>query len=133
MLPKKILLAEDDTDDQSLFIEFLQEREDIVVLPVAENGVELFDFLQKVDEDTFLPDLIILDQNMPKRNGLQTLALLKENMRFRDIPVVIYSTYADRQLRDVGLEKGAGLVLPKPVSREGYLEMIDTILKTLPG
>ena len=129
MYPKKILLAEDDIDDQKLFYDFLQNREDIVLMPMAENGVHLFDTLEKITSADDLPDLIILDQNMPKRSGLQTLQLLKKNNRYAHIPVMVYSTYTDQQLIKVSSEMGAFSVASKPVTKDGYHEMINCFLK----
>lgn len=131
MSPKKILLAEDDIDDQKLFYDFLQHREDIVLMPVAENGVHLFDSLEKIASADDLPDLIILDQNMPKRSGLQTLQLLKNTNRYAHIPVMVYSTYTDQHLIKVSSEMGAFSVASKPVTKGGYEEMIDCFLRVL--
>jgi CheY-like chemotaxis protein len=119
MTARKIMLAEDDADDKALFCDFLAHRKDIELLPIAENGVELMDALHNTD-DTDLPHVVILDQNMPKRNGLQTLAALKENNRFSHLPVVIYSTYADEQLINSSHAAGAALVVTKPTSKQGY-------------
>lgn len=130
MTTRRILLAEDDLDDQKLFCEFLSDRHDIVLLPVAENGVELLETLEKAAGKD-LPDLIILDQNMPKSNGLQTLAALKNDDRYAHVPVIIYSTYADENLISNSKTAGAALIVEKPVSKEGYNEMIETILKAV--
>jgi CheY-like chemotaxis protein len=130
MTLRKILLAEDDTDDQKLFCDFLSHRKDFVLMPVAENGVELMNVLEKTTNEE-LPHIIILDQNMPKSNGLQTLAALKAEDRYAHLPVVIYSTYADEQLISNSKAAGAALVLSKPVSKKGYEEMIDAILALL--
>ena len=126
----RILLAEDDGDDQQLFCDFLSHRTDIVLMPATENGEELLEALEKA-EDEELPDIIILDQNMPKLNGLQTLAAIKINDRYAHLPVVIYSTYMDEQLISKSKEAGADLALTKPVSRKGYDEMINGVLKLL--
>ena len=126
----KILLAEDDGDDRTFFYDFLKERKDIVLLPPAENGVEVFHYLEKVDTSAY-PDAIILDQNMPKRNGLQTLQLLKSTNRFSKIPVVVYSTYTDENLIQESLRSGATLVCPKPVTSEGYNNMINVLLEKI--
>src|SRR5687768_499544 len=96
-IPKKILLAEDDPDDRGFFFEFLEHRRDLLLLPPVENGEEVFEFLEKAQNGNF-PDLIILDQNMPKCNGLQTLAILKNNSHYENIPVFVYSTYTDDYL-----------------------------------
>lgn len=129
MTRKKVLLAEDDLDDQNFFYDFLKHRSDIFIMDPVENGVELFFFLENIKENEELPDLIILDQNMPKRNGLQTLQLLKETERYSHIPVMIYSTYTDEQLRKNSFQLGASTVETKPISKEEYNKMMDIFLR----
>ena len=131
MEAKKILLAEDDSDDQNLFYEFLGHRTDIKLMPVVEDGVALLHLLENIPHPEELPDLIILDQNMPKRTGLQTLQCLKEISRFTHIPVVIYSTYTDTGLVKVCSGMGACAVKSKPITMEGYNQMIDEFLKMI--
>jgi CheY-like chemotaxis protein len=126
-IPKKILLAEDDPDDRGFFFQFLSNREDLLLLPPVENGEEVFEYLKEAHNGTF-PDLIILDQNMPKCNGLQTLAILKNNTQYVNIPVFVYSTYTDDYLVKKSMQLGARSVLEKPYSPEGYHKMIDNIL-----
>ena len=128
--PKKILLAEDDSDDQKLFYDFLKNRTDIIVMPIVENGEELIDTLNKIKDDAQLPDIILLDQNMPKRNGIQTLQFLKANTCFSHIPVMIYSTYTDENIIRMAIKIGASSVVPKPVTKDGYNKMIDDFLRS---
>jgi CheY-like chemotaxis protein len=128
--PLKILLAEDDKDDRELFQEYLGHRNDIFLLPIVENGVEVCDLLH-ISVPELLPGLIILDQNMPMRNGLQTLRLLKTSPVFASIPVVIYSTYADESLVSDAIMKGAMMVVSKPLNRDGYQEMMNDFLLVL--
>lgn len=127
-LRKKILLAEDDKDDQDFFHDFLHEREDIFLLPIAGNGEELIEYLDGVTE---LPDAIILDQNMPKLNGLQTLQLLKDTNRYSNIAVMVYSTSTDEDLIRRSNSLGATLVVSKPSSYKGYQRMIDELIRHL--
>ncbi|MRG44632.1 response regulator [Chitinophaga sp. SYP-B3965] len=127
-LRKKILLAEDDQDDQDFFHDFLHEREDIFLLPIASNGEELLDYLASTTE---LPDAIILDQNMPKLNGLQTLQLLKDTSRYSNITVMVYSTSTDDSLIKRSSLLGATLVVSKPSSYKGYQRMIDELIRHL--
>lgn len=129
MLKRKVLLAEDDEDDQQFFNDFLKTRNDLILMPIAENGEVLFEFLQSITDDSELPDLIVLDQNMPKINGLQALQLLKASDRYMHIPVCIYSTYMDETLAKKGIEKGACQVLSKPLTKAGYDNMIEVLLK----
>jgi CheY-like chemotaxis protein len=130
MLKARILLAEDDMDDRKLFLDYLEGREDISVVHIVENGIELFDYLGKIRKEEY-PDLIILDQNMPKKNGLQTLTDLKANSTYSTIPVFVYSTYADHQLVTECSSRGALRVVSKPLSRNGYHIMMDEILQQL--
>lgn len=129
MLKRRILLAEDDEDDQQFFRNFIQSREDITLMPIVENGVLLIELLETFSDKKDLPNLIILDQNMPKKNGLQTLQFLKADERYMHIPVIIYSTYTDAFLMKRGSEMGACAVMPKPVTKEGYAKMIETLFK----
>ena len=132
MIRKKVLLAEDDNDDQVLFNYFLQDRQDIFLMPMVENGVELLEKLDEIEVAGDLPDLIILDQNMPKRNGLQTLHLLKENPKYASIPVMMYSTYIDPNLIELCAGGGAASLRSKPITAAGYEEMINDFLKAIP-
>jgi CheY-like chemotaxis protein len=129
MSKRRILLAEDDEDDQEFFHEFLKDRTDIILMPIAENGLVVADLLEGITDGSQLPDLIILDQNMPKRNGLQTLQFLKKDKRYAHIPVIIYSTYTDETLIQSGSDMGACGVVTKPVTKEGYHEMMEAFLK----
>ena len=131
MIKRSILLAEDDEDDQQFFQNFLQNRSDIALLPIAENGVVLIDFLEEIKDGAGLPDFIILDQNMPKMNGLQTLKTLKESSRYAHIPVMLYSTYTDDTLIKTGSDLGACLVMVKPITKEGYDKLITEFLKCM--
>jgi CheY-like chemotaxis protein len=128
MARKKILLAEDDADDREMFANFLTDRTDVVLVCVAENGVDAIDFLGKTDAPVDLPDLVILDQNMPKQNGLQTLKVLKEHALYERIPVFVYSTYADKSMETKSIQAGAIAVFSKPYTMEGYHEMLNEML-----
>ena len=129
MLPKKILLAEDDIDDQAFFSEFLQSRSDLKLLPIVENGEDVIDFLNNASSEKDLPDIIILDQNMPKMNGLQTLHSLQANKVHKNIPVIIYSTNPDQTLIKRCIDSGAVQVFPKPYSPEGYGNLVDLLIE----
>jgi CheY-like chemotaxis protein len=93
-----VVLVEDDEDDAELFAEFYRGRKDIILLSVVANGLELVTYLENIRADGDLPQLIVIDQNMPKMNGKQTLAFLKSSQRYSKIPAVIYSTYTDSNL-----------------------------------
>lgn len=127
---RKVILAEDDPDDQELFEAFLGRREDIQLMPCVGNGIELISSLEDLP-DSELPDLIILDQNMPMMSGKQALEALKMDSRLADIPAVIYSTYTDSNLITECKKLGARMVAMKPIDQEGYHKMMDDFLRLL--
>lgn len=126
--PIKILLADDDVDDRSLFEMAYKDRKDILLLPSAVNGSEVIERLASPYDPAQVPDLIILDQNMPQMTGKQTLSFLKSQPRFSDIPVCICSTYADQQLTVECLKLGAFRVSSKPITHEEYQVMMNDFL-----
>ena len=130
MIQKRVLLAEDDQDDRMIFEEFLEDRKDFLLVSAVENGVEIFEFLNNLESESLLPQLIILDKNMPKINGVEALKLIKSEERFRNISVVIYSTYIDQNLINTCKALGAAAILPKPFTKKGYNEMMDEFLRT---
>ena len=115
---RKILIVDDDPEDLVLIEEALLELgQDI---HCEENGIEALKYLEYCNE---LPSLIILDLNMPKLNGTETLSKLKENQKFKHIPVVIYSTSINAFEKDKCLRLGAYSYIVKPVS---YSDTINT-------
>lgn len=129
MTVTRVVLVEDDPDDKDMFFSFFSSRKDLKLLPAMANGVELMEYLQNLRADEPLPDLIILDQNMPMMNGRQTLTFLKANERFANIIAVIYSTYADSNLITECKKLGAAMVAVKPITEEGYQKMMDNFLQ----
>lgn len=85
---KSILLVDDDLDDQRFFDEALKLADKSIELRTAKDGV---DAIEQLTIKT--PDIILLDLNMPRMNGVEFLQELKESNRFREIPVVIYSSF----------------------------------------
>lgn len=127
---RKVILAEDDPDDRELFEIFLAKRTDIKLLPAVGNGMELLTYLEDASESN-LPDLIVLDQNMPMMSGKQTLEALRDHAKFSNIPAVIYSTYADSNLITECKKLGARMVAMKPLDLNGYNKMMDDFLTLL--
>ena len=85
----KILLIDDDKDDQTLFCEAISQISEAIVCALTNNGVEGLEYLRSSD---ILPDLVFLDINMPLLDGRETLAIIRATEEFRSIPVVMYST-----------------------------------------
>ena len=130
MNQKCVILAEDDSDDQFLFVNFLSDYPAMNLSSAVANGEELIHVLENTTDEN-LPHAIILDQNMPKMNGLNTLQYLKANSRYAAIPVMVYSTYLNDVLVENCMSAGATLVHNKPEDRDGYHEMMSTFFRTI--
>lgn len=128
MKTKKVLLADDDVDDREIFVRVLGKKDDVSLLNAFENGKEVIEYLESATSPEQLPHLIILDHNMPKMNGTETLGRLKADDRYSNINVVIYSTYSDNKMRDVCQQLGAAMVVTKPSSMKEYEAIIDKFL-----
>ena len=125
---KKVLLADDDADDREIFVRVLDKKTDVHLVHTVENGREVIDYLNGIPAPEQLPHLIILDHNMPKMNGTETLGKLKSDKRYSDIHVVIYSTYSDNKMKEKCEQLGASMVLAKPASIKEYEAIIDRFL-----
>lgn len=125
---KRIMLAEDDEDDKWIFTEIMKglTADGNIHFKAVDNGLQI---IQALENNPELPDLVILDQNMPQLNGKETLQLIKKSDRFSHIPVVIYSTYNDSRLSNECFEIGATQIITKPDTFEGFREMIETLVK----
>ncbi|MDQ3278749.1 MAG: response regulator [Bacteroidota bacterium] len=116
-----ILLADDDPVDRELFIEGMTETGAKFKVDEVENGEELLTHLSSVKA---LPDLIILDLNMPVKDGRETLKELKSSEVYRHIPVFILSTSSARFDVELACHAGANLFLVKP---HGYKEIVEML------
>lgn len=122
----KILLVDDDQEDREFIKDALDDLGYDSVMHFEENGEKAMEFLEHSYSSGKLPSIVILDLNMPRMNGTQTLRLLKSDQRFKDIPVVIYSTSLNNTEKDECLALGAHSYVIKPAS---YRETIDTARK----
>ena len=124
---KKIVLVDDDEDDRQIFIDIVHAVDPEAIVECAENGLEMIRLLSPLpDED--LPGMIVLDQNMPRMTGKDSLIYLKGNPRYKDIPTVLYSTYQVKDFYQECLELGAQDVLAKPDTMQAYREMVEQFL-----
>lgn len=93
------------------------------------DGEELFDFLQKIKMPESLPTLIILDYNLPRLGGEATLVLLKKDPRYKNIPVVLYSTSMTAQKEIDLLSMGANYCRKKPLTMDGINQLVKELIE----
>lgn len=125
----KILLVEDSRSDAALIEETLSESKFLKELHLVRDGVEATDFLYQRGKyaDAPRPDIILLDLNLPKKNGRELLAEIKADDRLMTIPVVILTTSSHETdiLRSYQLHVNCYLV--KPVELEKFVEVVKSI------
>jgi CheY-like chemotaxis protein len=121
----KILLADDDREDRFIMADAFNEVGLAKAIHFVENGEKVLSYLDDIIDDQ-LPSLIILDLNMPRMNGTQTLKSLKDNLRYCDIPVIIFSTSVNTIEMQECMEIGATSYITKPVT---FKECLDAARK----
>jgi CheY-like chemotaxis protein len=123
---KYIFLADDDEDDCMLFEDALKEVDDRTELRTANDGAELMNILETRIPPA--PDVIFLDLNMPKKNGFECLAEIRNSQKFKDIPVVIFSTTGEEEAINRLYDQGANYFIRKPGSYPKLKMVIQKIL-----
>jgi CheY-like chemotaxis protein len=124
-----IVMVDDDIDDLELFQEMLDKSSYAGESVQVNNGQELLDFLRASPDVN--PELIMLDLNMPVKNGFQALEEIKSDTALQSIPVVILSATSNEKDRAKCLELGCTLFLKKPHSISGYDELVKAVLNLL--
>jgi len=125
-----ILIAEDDADDRFLLQAAFEENGFSDKLQFVENGVEVIEYLnvlKQTDKDSKFPRFILLDLNMPKKDGREVLKELKQHPELKKIPVVIFSTTNNEQEMRRCYELGANSYITKPNSFESLLKTVAAL------
>jgi CheY-like chemotaxis protein len=125
----EILLVDDNPGDVRLTVEALKENKMPNKLNVVNDGAEALTFLYKKGKftDAPRPDLILLDLNLPKKNGLEILEEIKKDTALKRIPVVIFT--ASSAERDIikSYNYHANCYITKPVHLEQFIEVVKSI------
>lgn len=120
---------DDDPEDRAIFKEAMELKSACDIINFAENGVHALEILNNNLSPESLPCLIVLDLNMPKMNGTETLRNLKLNDRYKHIPVIIYSTSINPLEKEKCMLIGAHDFITKPISFSDSLETAEVFLK----
>ncbi len=125
----EVLLMDDDPGDVRLMQESLKKSKLLINMQTVENGQEGLDFLRKKGPyaKVVTPDLVLLDLNMPIKDGRQVLREIKSDVNLRKIPVVILTT--SQQEKDVveSYSDGANCYIQKPVDFEQFQNVVNQV------
>lgn len=127
-----ILMAEDDEDDRLMAKEAWEEAKLANDLRFVEDGEELMDYLYQRGEYTnsdnpSRPDLILLDLNMPRKDGREALKEIKADAELRKIPVVVLTTSKAEEDICRTYDLGVNSFITKPVTFDGLVQVMKTL------
>lgn len=124
-----ILLVEDSPADVLITREAFAEFKIVNTLHVVEDGVEAMAFLNQAGKYASAPrpDLILLDLNLPRKNGREVLAEIKADSQFKTIPVVVLTTSQSEQDVLQAYDRHANCYIVKPVGFDNFVEAMKTI------
>lgn len=127
-IQKNIYLADDDDDDRVMFAEALFEIDSTVILTQAQDGQQLMEILYKQTDS--LPDIIFMDINMPKQDGLKCLEEIRnQHGNLKELFVIILSTSSDPLVIDKAFHLGATFYAVKPSTFDDLKSFIKEVLQ----
>ena len=132
--PITILMADDDADDRQLTKEALEEGRLINDVRFVEHGEELMEYLRREGRyaspaEAPRPGLILLDLNMPRKDGRAVLEEIKKDPEFRTIPVVVLTTSKADEDVYKSYDLGVNSYIVKPVTFEALVDILQTLEK----
>lgn len=127
--PMKILLVEDSPSDTDLTREALEEGKVIHELFVVEDGIAAMQFLNRegVYADMPRPDIILLDLNLPKKDGREVLAEIKSDAELRRLPVIVLTTSAVEEDICSAYNHHANCYIIKPVNVDAFIRVVRSL------
>ena len=126
--PGPILIVDDDADDREIIRDAFLSHKDDVEYVFIDNGEVLLQYLRDYTEET-LPSLIMLDLNMPGKDGRESLKELKSDATFIQIPTVVFTTSSSYRDRHTVYELGANCFVTKPDTFNKLVELTKCIVK----
>lgn len=124
-----VVVADDDADDRLMIREAFEEAALPVELRFVEDGEQLMDLLQRrgAFRESPSPDLILLDLNMPRKDGREALHEIKSDPTFQQIPVVVLTTSQQEEDVQRSYQLGANSFIIKPVTFDGLVEAMRAV------
>ena len=125
MIVQKVLVADDDFDDIELLKEVISEYSADIEISYVTDGVELMDKLEK----DLLPDVLILDLNMPCKEGRACLSEIRLNEQWKDLIIIVYSTTDVPDIKNECLSLGANHFVTKPSQMIDLMKFAESLTK----
>lgn len=127
--PVEVLLVEDDPGDVELTRETLEQNKVIVNLNVVDNGVKAMDYLYRRGpyKKAKRPDLIILDLNLPRKDGREVLEEIRSDKKLKSIPIVILTTSEAEEDILKSYDLGANCYVTKPLGLDQFSKVVKSI------
>jgi len=127
--PIEILLVEDNPGDARLTLEAFKEGKVLNNLTVMKDGVEALEYLHRQGSyaNSPQPDLILLDLNLPRKDGREVLEVIKADERLKKIPVVVLTTSAAEEDIARAYSRHANCYITKPVDLDQFLRVVHSI------
>jgi CheY-like chemotaxis protein len=126
-----ILMADDDDDDYLLTKKALKKSKLLNDLYRVKDGEELLDYLRQEgdykDTEVRRPGLILLDLNMPRKDGREALSEIKQDKRFADIPVVVFTTSKAEEDVYKTYQLGVNSFITKPVTFDSLIQVMQAL------
>ncbi|MDS0476839.1 response regulator [Natrinema sp. 1APR25-10V2] len=121
----EILLVEDNPGDVRLVHEAFRDADFDATIHTAIDGVEAIDFL--MDEASPFPDFVLLDLNLPRKDGLEVLQEIRGDAKLQRLPVLVLTSSTAREDMAVCYEEQANAYLTKPTSPEEFIELVRSV------
>lgn len=122
-----ILLVDDNEGDILLTKEALDDARIINKISIASDGVEAIRFLRKRTKTSEMPDLILLDINLPKMDGTEVLGIIKNDPELKRIPVIMLTTSSAEKDILASYNNYANCYITKPVDLDRFMDVVRTI------
>jgi CheY-like chemotaxis protein len=126
---KAVLMADDDAEDCMLATEAFRESGSEAAFSCVADGIELMDYLAERSQSAAgaLPDLILLDLNMPRKDGRKALVEIKSQPALQRIPIVILTTSEEQRDIAFTIDAGADSFITKPATFDEWVEIMKSL------
>ena len=125
---RSLVLIDDDKDDQEIFRAACQSIDETIDVYAFEHGDVA---LRELNDLRIRPEVVFVDLNMPRMNGIEVLTAIKNSNTIHEIPVIVYTTYFDEKVKNKCFDLGAFGIIEKPDTLPQLCAKIESFLQEL--